>query len=232
MMQVKTSVTDRATPILVAIEESIRPDRLKPVVGRAAVNVVRRHFFALDRERPNALAGGRTHYYAGAARGTHFDVLPDGVMISVNQVGILQRILGGTIVPKQAKFLTIPARSEAYGKRASEFRDLIILRRGDHQFGEPYALARAVSTIVHRSGAADSLLLGGSRSSSGGLQGGEILFWLKRSVTQAPDPTVAPDTLALYAGIKLATNEVIARHVARARERGARTQNPGPRTPP
>ncbi len=219
MMTVASSVTDRATPVVFALGQSVNPARLRPIVGRAVVNRLRSHLFDLDRSRPNALGGARTHFYADAARGTHFDVLPDGVMISINQVGIRQRILGGTITPKTAKFLTIPARAEAHGKRASEFNDLIVLRRGDHRYGEPYALARAVRTTLRVTGAATAAVLGARRLSQGAQEGGEIMFWLKKSVTQAPDPSVVPTQFELAAAAFSAINADRDRLVAQARAR-------------
>lgn len=219
------STSDRATPVVLALGRALRSPSLRAVVGRAGVNVYQRHLFGVDNARPNALGGARTHFYADAARGTHFDVLPDGVMISVNQVGYRQRVLGGTIKPTTAKYLTIPARAEAHGKRASEFNDLVVVfGRG----GVPVALARAHQTSLRAvAGPATASVLGVRQLARGAEQGGEILFWLKKEVTQRPDPSVAPSTFDLAAGLISEANVYLDRAADRAR-RGAAGSAPTP----
>lgn len=215
MMTVSTSVTDRARPVVLAIGQSVQPERLKPIVGRAVVNRIRTHLFDADRTKPNALGGQRTHFYADAARGTQFTVVTDGVVVSINQVGIRQRILGGTITPQKAKYLTIPARAEAHGKRASEFNDLVVVYG---RSGEPVALARAWQTSLRGSRGP-----GQTPRRRGAEQGGEIMFWLTKSVTQRPDPSVVPTTFDLAAAAISAVNADRERLVAQARARTNRT---------
>lgn len=218
MMATVISITDRATPVVVAIGRAVQSTELKHVVGRAAVNVFKQHLFAQDRNRPNVLGGTRTHFYADAARATHYDLLPDGVRVSVNQVGFLQRVVGGTIKPTASKYLTIPARAEAHGKRASEFNDLVVVfGRG----GQPVALARAVQTSLRITGAATASVLGVKRVAQGEQTGGEILFWLKKEVTQRGDPSVAPGALEIAAGAYSAANAHLDRVVAKARDAAA-----------
>lgn len=178
-------VNDKASGAVASLRAGLQPAQLNPIVGRAARNVYREHLFGLNRQRANRLGGPRTNFYAGAARATQFRVVGDGVIVSINQVGIGLRYFGGTIKPVTAKYLTIPARAEAHGKRASEFPDLEIL------FGRngPYALARRVSTLISlRRNRGTSAITVGNR----GVRGGEVLFWLVKSVTQQPDPAVLP----------------------------------------
>lgn len=201
---------DGASPALAAVRTFLSPSRLNQLVGRSATNVYRQHLFGLNNTRPNALGGQRTNFYAQAARATHFDVAGDiGVIISINQVGIAQRFFGGTIKPKTAKFLTIPARAEAHGKRAGEFNDLIVL------FGKngPYALARAVSTAISvgRRGAD-----GTRRVASRGQQGGEIMFWLVKEATQAADPTVLPDKATVFEQVNADLRKQLELEISRA----------------
>lgn len=165
------------------LARAMQPAAINPVVGRSGVNTLREHFFGLNASRPNKLGGKRTQFYADAARGTSSTVLPDGALISVNQVGIRQRLRGGEIRAgangSGKKWLAIPARAEAHGKRAGEFNDLrfVLFRSGTA------ALVRADSTkLVRKKG---KLVAGAS-------QGGEVMYWLKRSATQRPDPTVLP----------------------------------------
>lgn len=211
MIAVQIDVSDKAGPVVRAIERAVQPRRLRPIVGRAATNAFRSHLFALNNQRANALGGTRTNFYASAARGTHFEVVEDGVIVSVNQVGIRQRVLGGTIKPRAAKYLTIPARAEAYGKRAGEFNDLVIVT---NRAGKPIALARRwQSQVGFRRDKGTGAVVGTTRR---GERGSEILFWLVTSVTQQPDPSVVPQALDLFAAITTAINAHVDLAVARA----------------
>lgn len=173
------------------LEVALRPENLHPVIGRSAVNLFREHFFRLNAERPNRLGGPRTNFYADAARGTSSTSLPDGVLVSVNQVGIRQRWLGGVIRPKKAKWITIPMRAEAHGKRAREFNDLrFILIDPDTA-----ALVRNEATELRRK---RDRKTGKVTYVAGESRGGEVMFWLKRSVTQKPDPSVIPLPDVIY----------------------------------
>lgn len=210
----QTSVHDRATPVVVAVGDSVRPERIKPTIGRAVVNAFQRHLRAVNASRPNALGGRRTNFYNAAAGGTHFDILPDGVMISVNQVGLRQRVRGGTISPTRRKFLTVPAVAEAHGKRASEFDDLTVVFGVR---GQPIALAHALfrRTRQQLRGLAPLHRLGTTRS---GNRHGGIVFWLRTQVTQPPDPSVVPGSLAIAAAAISAVNADRDRLVQRARQ--------------
>ncbi len=163
------------------IRAKVRPVNMpgvKKVVGRAVANRLRQHFFTLNRERPNRLGGRRTNFYSQAARSVQQpEIQTDGVRVSINHVGLAQRLLGGTLHPVHSTYLTIPARAEAYGKRAREFNDLEILwgRRG------PIALVQRNHTR-----------LGRGKKGRPSEQGGGVFFWLVKSVTQNPDPTVLP----------------------------------------
>ena len=167
---------------------AIRPATINPVVGRSGVNTLREHFFGLNASRPNRLGGKRTQFYADAARGTSSVTQPDGALISVNQVGIRLRLLGGTVRAgangSGKKWLTIPARAEAHGKRAGEFNDLRFVF-----FEHGAALVRNEQTTLKRK---RDRKTGKVSYVAGEERGGEVMFWLKRSVTQKPDPGVLP----------------------------------------
>lgn len=195
---ISIQASDGISPVTRRVLRAIEPARLNPVIGRSANNTIREHLFGLNQTRPNQLGGRRTNFYTGAARATQFKVVSDSeIVVSINQVGIAQRYYGGTIKPKSAKYLTIPARAEAHGKRAREFPDLEVLRRGDGK-GEPFALARKVN------------------GKGGAKGGGEILFWLKKSITQRADPTVLPSNAVLGAAVQADVTAVVYRAIAGA----------------
>lgn len=190
-MSVGLSITfkDFAKPAVRGLSAAFEPAAINAVVGQAAAKTYQQHFIGLERTRANAIGGRRTNFYGKAAKATNFAVVPDGVVISVNQTGIAQRFYGGKIVPKAGKkFLTIPAIPAAHGHTAADF-DLELVYGLN---GEPYALARP--DYRARDQAAS-----GQRPSRGLLKKKrEIVFWLEKSVTQKADPTVLPyDDLVL-----------------------------------
>lgn len=182
---------DSATPALRRFIGGMRPEQLQPVVGRSARTVYKDHLIGLNSSRANALGGPRTGFYLKAAQGTSFTSEGDHVIIAIASVGIAQRYFGGTIRAgasgSGAQYLTIPARAESHGKRASEFNDLELLwgRNG------PYALARRHATLIR---IARPNATGTRKVVRRGEQGGEILFWLKEEITQKEDPSVLPDS--------------------------------------
>jgi len=201
---------------------ALAPARINPVIGRAAANVAVAHLRAKNASSANAFGGRRTNYYAGAARATSFAILNDSeVVVSVAQIGIRQRFFGGTLRPKTAKYLTIPAIAEAHGKRAREFAGLtfaVIPGKGP-------ALVRKTAVVVvqkktTRLSRSTSASRVGLSTTSATLRttGGELeaVFWLRRKVTQRPDPSVLPETSALSAEINRAITSTVERAARRS----------------
>lgn len=203
---ISIDIRDTVRPAMARLNGALRPEQLNPVIGRAAVNVYRGHLLQLNRTRPNKLGGKRTNFYAQAGRGTNFVVEADGITVSIPSVGIAQRFYGGVIRPKASKFLTIPVHPAAHGKRAREMDLEVIFGEG----GRPIALAtkstRAVQITQNRRGEAVRKSIG---------RRGEIMFLLKKSVTQAPDPTVLPRTDEVAAAAIIAVNDSVDRAIKR-----------------
>jgi hypothetical protein len=57
------------------------------------------------------------------------DVRDHEAVVGTNVIYARQREFGGTIVPKQAKALTIPVAKEAKRRRAEDFPDLFLVKR-------------------------------------------------------------------------------------------------------
>lgn len=207
MYSLSISIHDDATPFLRSLVAAVHKDKLRPIIGRAGVNTVRGHLFGLDRERANDMGGRRTHFYAEAARSTNFQTSDTGVILSINKTGIAQRLHGGRIEPVNAKYLTIPARSEAYGKRAKEFSNLgVIFGRG----GRPIGLAEQESvdiSVRSRKTKKGTKL----KTVAKGERGGGLMYWLVPYVDQQADPTVLPTGEALLAGVMPRVDSYIGR---------------------
>src|SRR5712692_4436695 len=189
-------IQDRATPAVEGALSELQLAGVKPVIGRAVVQLVQHHFLRLNSSRANPLGGPRSNFYAQAARNTRYDVLTDGVLVSVSQIGIRQRLEGGEILPRNAKYLALPAIAEAYGKRAREFPNLTILWRRIAGATRPVALVEAAATPFTRPPAnwraGGQVRQDGTRGIKTNSVGGKVLFWLVKSVTQRADPSVLP----------------------------------------
>lgn len=174
---------------------AMRPAVLNQAVADSGRELFRDHFLKLNAERPNKLRGKRTGFWADAARGTSSTTLPDGALISTNQVGVRQQLLGGAIKPGPGKeWLTLPARAEAHGKRAREFNDLrfVLFRKNANPLA---ALVRNEATTLKRK---RDRKTGAVSFVRGEERGGEIMYWLRKSVTQRPDPSVVPMPDVIY----------------------------------
>lgn len=138
------------------------------------------------------LGADRTHFYGGVARGVQFPVSEgaDSISVSINNVGIAQRYFGGPIETKDKKWLTIAAVAEAYGRPANSFNNLrFVLFRPD------------LAALIEKAPGKPSLGKRTRRTAKGIIkQVGEtnddkkprVIYWLKKQVTQAADPTVLP----------------------------------------
>jgi hypothetical protein len=164
------NIADRASPSFQRLAAAVQRPDVRKVMGRAIVGTLRKHFTRLDAERPNKLGGARTHFYGQVRRSVQQPELAggDGVKVSINHVGIAQRYFGGEIVPKAAKWLTLPVHPEAYGHRAREFSDLDFV---------PLEGRRA-------------MLVRSNPESPTNI--GEVFFLLVKRVIQRADPTVLP----------------------------------------
>ena len=199
---------DEATPLLERCRTAAQAQGLALVGGRAAASLVKEYLFGLDGERHQY----GNHFYAQAARSVNVVKVPEGAAINITSQGFAQRLFGGDIVPKNAHWLTIPARAEAMAHRAREFTDLhfVFFREG---------LAALVQNLQTRLGGR----VRGSVTPKGakGETGGGIFYWLVKFVHQEPDPTVLP----YEEQMSVRAVDAISTHVQRQLERGSRASN-------
>ncbi|MCW5557737.1 MAG: hypothetical protein KIT22_07890 [Verrucomicrobiae bacterium] len=210
---VTIELQDAATPLATRLALEMQPERLAHAAAPAVVNRLRKHFFGLNRERPNKLGGKRTNFWNQAARSTHSKVTGTDLVVSVNQVGVRQRLEGGEIRPASGRrYLTIPAIAEAYATRAGEWSTVKFGFAFDEQGRIRPALIEAQHTAVKFGGKRKD----GSRKLTATVrQGGGAVFWLVRRVTQRPDPTVLPSNEELreaaFDGVRRFFNLVVRR---------------------
>lgn len=179
-MSAGVDIRDDVTASLKGVQAALR--NVAPAVGAAVVLLFQQHFLGLPDNKNNWPSTG---FWGRAARSTNYNLLADGVDINVNQQGVRQRLQGGTIRPVNGNWLTIAARSEAYGKRAREFNNLVfVLFRAD--------LAALVEDISQDVSFGRKRKDGTRKVTPGEERGGAVMFWLKKSVTQTANPDVIP----------------------------------------
>lgn len=154
------------------LQTGLKSGELQLLMGTAVREVVREHFYELQNdtehhETAQSLGAASTGFYLAAADATQApEQESDGVSISINHQGLSQRLHGGKI--KGDPLLTIPARAEAYGKRAREFDNLKLV---------VFATLDLLALVAE------------DEEESEGL----VYYWLVREVEQDPDPTVLPE---------------------------------------
>jgi len=188
-------IQDRATPAVAGALSELQLAGVKPAIGRAVARLVQQHFLRLNRSRANPLGGTRTNFYAQAARHTRFQVTSGGVRLTVDQVGIRQRLQGGQILPRHAAYLTLPVIAQAYGRRAGDFSQLELLWRRIGGQTRAVALVEAAAKSPRARGLATASA------------GGKVFFWLVQSVTQKPDPSVLPTDQEMKDAASAGANE-------------------------
>lgn len=181
---------DALTAELAGFAEHLqRPSGLARVLGLELRNRLKSHFIAKDKAEPNQLRGERTHYWRAVSQSVSQDpdVAADGrsVSVSITHPTFAQKLYGGVIVPKEKKFLALPASPQAHGVATKDFeaktgRTLFVLRLGGT-----------------KSNSFRSLLL--ASRVAGGVQ---VEYVLRRSVTQKPTPGALPPTPELEAALR------------------------------
>lgn len=175
-MNTTVEITETGKPALQRLQTASRTGAVNRQIGRAVMKLLKNHFRALP---PNKRGFPTTHFWRRAASAMSFQADRDSIHVSVNQVGVSQRFLGGDIDPVRAKFLTIPAIAETYGHRAGDFSDLKVVRGPFKMYtGRFVSLALAPKDWKPNPASPDD--------STG------VYFWLVCHVSQLPDPKVLP----------------------------------------
>jgi hypothetical protein len=209
-MSISVEIKDNATPAVEALGQELDTTRLNPALGAAVTALFQRH---LIRNPSNAQGWPSTNFWAQAARATNYQALPEGVVVSVNKIGVRQRYQGGPIDPVNASFLTIPAQPEAYGKSAREFFDLVPVFFKKNDGG-----GRSFGALVVAQ--QSKLSLGkkrkdGTRKMSLEETGGAVMFWLVKHVEQQGDKSVIPDDDEIGRTVASTVGSAVARALRR-----------------
>jgi hypothetical protein len=194
----------------VALEGAATGRGLREAAGLAVVDCVQKHFEGLPPNR--SFPGETSGFWKQASRSTNLVVGDDVAIVSVNKLGVRQRLLGGELHPTgDKKYLAIPARAEAYGKTPGDFDNLRFAILG--RFGA--VLIEAERTDLGLPGRGTKRKKPGTRVKNKGETGGAVMFWLKRSVTQEGNPNIIPSKETINRVVKTAADEWIAERMKR-----------------
>lgn len=176
------NIADQVSPTLERLQDPNALLRVNNRMGLAVQLLVQRHLRA---KGPNKkFPSASTSFWGRAAAATSMQADGSGAVVSINQQGILQRLMGGPIQMRDRK-LTIPAVAEAYGRRAPEFGQLDVMIRRRNGKAQAIALGQeTVTTEPGKRGPRKKRLF-------------KVLYWLVASVTQKKDPSVLPTDQAM-----------------------------------
>ena len=212
-VDVQVTIDDTGGRVAVqTVDRTLRSAKLKDIVGRSGTNHIKKHLRKVDNSHANKLGGKRSHFFAAAALATNFKRDNDGATVSIAHLGIRQRYYGGEIRPVNKKYLTIPARSEAYGKSASEFNDLEPMIRFRNGKAVAVGLMQRAQTQIRftRKG----------NLKRGDEVGGGVMFWLVKSVRQSGDKSILPTSRVLADSVGRDASRYIDLQVERATANG------------
>lgn len=186
--------TDHATPALASLAAQmthLRP--LHAAMGKRAEIELRDHFQTRDAE-PNKMGWASLHFWGRMRKATALGRVDDaGATVVISDPAMNQKVFGGTITAKEGKFLSIPARQEAYGRSPRMFSDLhfVALSGGRGMLVQHYSTALTYFKRGKKEGQIKSKTE----------QGGGVFYWLVKSVTQTADERALPEAEGFRAAL-------------------------------
>jgi hypothetical protein len=189
VIQLTAKIRADATPRIRAAIAKVGEKAILSVAGRAVSQHTRRFYQLKNVQEPNRLGGKRTNFWADVARSVS-QPTPKGknqVEIVVAHPDIAQKVLGGAIVPKLAKMLTIPANPIAHGKRAASFNLSFAIVDGRMALVSKDAFRKKFKTQKDHGMGVISEIKQDVRISPG-----DVIFWLVRKAVQKAWPNSLP----------------------------------------
>lgn len=127
-INVKIEGNAAALRLIRQLEDAPEGRMIWEAIGEAESDLVKNHFYERD-AKPNKMGAPKTHYWRQAGDSVGTLTRAGEAEVQIKHLGVRQQWKGGVITPKNSKFLTIPLRAAARGKRAAEFGDLFLLKR-------------------------------------------------------------------------------------------------------
>ena len=172
-----------------------KPRTILQAACRAGVTILQRHF--RQRERvANRLGGRRTHFWGDVLRSTQVGPVTDRYgILTIADARVPQKVYGGRIVAKNVRHLAIPIAPEAHGLRPRQ-----------------YELEQGVKLFPLKT---HSQLLLAQRIGEGYVAGVKVLYVLKPSVVQQPDPEALPPQRVFEEAVLAAAQDQLAAELRR-----------------
>ena len=191
-LAVEISIGGDARRMLSQLEAGlINREELHQDIATREENLVRDYLTSLAQTRhatADALGATPTGHLERAAESVTSRSDADAVTVSITSPGITRAFGDITIVPVNAKWLTIAATAEAYGKRAGAFNDL---RLAFFKNGL-LALVKADQSRISDRKASGYGTESKAAKADATKQRPPVYYWLKKSVTQKQDRTLLP----------------------------------------
>lgn len=189
---------------------------LSAALGKRLEIELRRHFAS----RPSNKNGWRTQGFwrrriRQATSLASYD--EKGATVTIADPAMNQKIYGGPLSPVEKKFLTIPARSEAYGRSPRTFGNQLVFIPLD-QFRTGQGGGKLVGMLVKRQPAKSRPV--GKRRGKAAKPKLEVYYWCVQTVWQAPDKDALPPTAKLEAALDEEQARYEARIIRRNQGRG------------
>lgn len=192
-MNIRIDVSEgSAGPALRALVENVAHRRpLNAALGKRCEVELREHFLKRNQE-PNKKGWPRQDFWGRIRKATALaQVDSSGATIAIADPAIDQKVYGGTIKPKEGKYLALPALAAAYGRSPLTFSNLEVLVRWKDGRRRAVALAERRATqlnFVRKKKDGTHVVRKGAEV------GGKVFYWLVESVTQKKDPKALPTT--------------------------------------
>lgn len=122
-MNIDIQINDEASGFLLKLDSVLENRRgLNAALGVRLQDELKDHFY-LRNSQPNKRGWPKQDWWLGVADATQLTEVNDtGATVTIaHQEGFYMRVHGGTIVPREAKALTIPGIPEAAGKSVAEY---------------------------------------------------------------------------------------------------------------
>jgi len=172
-------------------------DAAKRAIGARLKKELQDHFWKLHADRHKGLS--KTGFYEEAARSVDVEYPGDDIEVTTDRRGILLRYFGsgglpgGVVRPVRAKYLTIPAIAEAYGKPARSFSGLVFVKFKSGAAALMEAAPKGARVAKTGKKVKNSFKLAGTQ----GAFSRRVFYWLVKETRHLPDESVLPTQTAL-----------------------------------
>ena len=207
-MKLQINIEDKLTPYLDDFNIMVMNRAgMMQKMGEELARAIREHFRARNKE-PNAKGWPKRNFWNKEGRDntalTNYN--NTSATVTIASAAIAHKHEGGTVRPKRARALAIPAIAAAYKAGQPSAMDTDMLEFIPRKSGN------LVGILVERK---HHTLTKGMKK--GKQRGGQVWFWLVSQATHRADPETLPPDKDLDAVVQTAAQEYITRIAARKR---------------